>query len=141
MERHFGQKLRFIFMIAGQDFHDNRSRFSWWQVEIFMMTCRDFHDNRSRFLWWRVEIFIMKGQEFNMNGRDFHVDRSRFLWWQAEIFFFNWDSLHPKLNSHYKAWSYKKKKHKKIKAYRKFLYKVSTVKRCLSILDLKPFRS
>ena len=35
--------------------------------------------------------------------------------------FFNWDSLHTRLNSHYKAWSYKKKKHKKIKAYRKFV--------------------
>ena len=35
------------------------------------------------------------------------------------LFFFNWDSLHARLNSHYKAWSYKKKKHKKIKAYRK----------------------
>ena len=34
-------------------------------------------------------------------------------------FFFNWDSLHARLNSHYKAWSYKKKKHKKIKVYRK----------------------
>ena len=33
------------------------------------------------------------------------------------LFFFNWDSLHARLNSHYKAWSYKKKKHKKIKAY------------------------
>ena len=33
--------------------------------------------------------------------------------------FFNWDLLHAKLNSHYKAWSYKKKKHKKIKVYRK----------------------
>ena len=28
-------------------------------------------------------------------------------------FFFNWDSLHERLNSHYEAWSYKKKKHKK----------------------------
>ena len=27
-----------------------------------------------------------------------------------------WDSLHARLNNHYKAWSYKKKKHKKIKA-------------------------
>ena len=27
--------------------------------------------------------------------------------------FFNWDSLHARLNSHYKAWSYKKKNHKK----------------------------
>ena len=33
--------------------------------------------------------------------------------------FFNWDSLHERLNSHYKAWNYKKKKHKRIKAYRK----------------------
>ena len=33
----------------------------------------------------------------------------------------NWDSLHPRLNSHCKARSYKKKKHKKIKGYRKSL--------------------
>ena len=25
----------------------------------------------------------------------------------------NWDSFHARLNSHYEAWSYKKKKHKK----------------------------
>ena len=29
--------------------------------------------------------------------------------------FFNWDSLHARLISHYIAWSYKKKKHKKLK--------------------------
>ena len=51
--------------------------------------------------------------------------------------FFNWDSLHARLNSHYKAWSYKKKKHKKIKAYRMSVEKESTVKRYLLILDLK----
>ena len=34
-----------------------------------------------------------------------------------------------------------KKKHKKIKAYRKSVYKKPTVKRCMLILDLKPFRS
>ena len=33
--------------------------------------------------------------------------------------FFNWNSLHARLNSRYEAWSYKKKKHKKITAYRK----------------------
>ena len=33
--------------------------------------------------------------------------------------FLNWDLLHARLNSHNKAWGYKKKKHKKIKAYRK----------------------
>ena len=29
--------------------------------------------------------------------------------------FLNWDSLHARLKSHKKLWSYKKKKHKKIK--------------------------
>ena len=37
------------------------------------------------------------------------------------LYFFNWDSLHVRLNSHCKAWSYRKKKHKNIKAYRKIL--------------------
>ena len=55
--------------------------------------------------------------------------------------FLNWDSLHAKLKSHYKAQSYKKKKDKKIKAYRKYAKKEPRVKRCLLILDLKPFRS
>ena len=34
-------------------------------------------------------------------------------------FFFNWDSLHARLNSHYEAWSYKKRSKKKITGYRK----------------------
>ena len=51
-------------------------------------------------------------------------------------FLFNWLSLHARLNSHYKAWSYKKKEHKKIKTYRKH-----AVNRCLLILDYKPLRS
>ena len=55
--------------------------------------------------------------------------------------FFNWDSLHARLNSHYKARSYKKKKHKKIKAYTKSLQKEPTVNMCLLILDLKSFGS
>ena len=33
--------------------------------------------------------------------------------------FFNWDSLHARQNSRYKAWRYKKRKQKKVKAYRK----------------------
>ena len=35
------------------------------------------------------------------------------------LFFFNWDSFHARLNSHYK-------KHKKVKAYRKSAYKKPT---------------
>ena len=54
--------------------------------------------------------------------------------------FFNCDSPHARLNSNYKAWSYIKKKHKKIKTCRKSLWKDLTVNRCLLILDLKPFR-
>ena len=38
-----------------------------------------------------------------------------------KIFFLNWDSLHARLNSHYEAWSYKKKKHKKTAAFRKYV--------------------
>ena len=53
------------------------------------------------------------------------------------FYFFNWDSLHARLNSHYKAWSCKKQKQKKVKAYRKSIQKEDTVKRCLLILDLK----
>ena len=44
-----------------------------------------------------------------------------------------------KAERHYKAWSYKKKKHKKIKTYRKSVLKEPAVKRCLLILDLNPF--
>ena len=35
------------------------------------------------------------------------------------FFFFNWDSLHARLNSHFKAWRYKKGSTKKITEYRK----------------------
>ena len=43
------------------------------------------------------------------------------LFFFSELCFFlkNWYSLHVRLNTHYEAWSYKKKKHKKVKAYRK----------------------
>ena len=56
-------------------------------------------------------------------------------------FFFNWYSLHARLNSHYKACSYKKRKRKKVKAYRKSIQKEPTAKRYLLILDLKPLTS
>ena len=52
-------------------------------------------------------------------------------------FFFNWDSLHARLNSHSEAWIYKKRSIKKITGYRKSVYKEPTVKRFLLILDLK----
>ena len=56
-------------------------------------------------------------------------------------FFFNWYSLHARLNSHYEAWSYKKKKQKNITACRKSAQTEPTSKRCLLILDFKALRS
>ena len=61
--------------------------------------------------------------------------------WSFISLFFHWNSLHAKLKSHCKSWSYKKKKYKKIRAYRKSVQKKPIVKRCLLILDLKLFRS
>ena len=40
-----------------------------------------------------------------------------------------------------RSMKFQKMKHKKIKSYGKSVYKEPTVKRCLLILDLKPFRS
>ena len=51
----------------------------------------------------------------------------------VSILFFNGDSLHARLSSHYETWSYKKKKLKKINAYRKSVYKAPTVERCLLV--------
>ena len=50
-------------------------------------------------------------------------------------------TLHARLNSHHKAWIYKKKQHKRIKVHRKSIQKEPAVKRCLLILDLKLFKS
>ena len=57
------------------------------------------------------------------------------------IYFFDCDSLHARLNSHYKAWSYRKRSTKKIAGHTKSVLKEPTVKTCLLIIDLKPLRS
>ena len=38
---------------------------------------------------------------------------------QRVFFFFNWDSPHARLNSHYDTWDYKKESTKKITGYKK----------------------
>ena len=45
-----------------------------------------------------------------INDWDLHLSR------YENGFFFNWDSLHARLNIHYEAWSYKKKKQKRLEA-------------------------
>ena len=49
-------------------------------------------------------------------GAEFKVINMSFFFF---FFFFHWDSLHARLNSHYKAWNYKKKKHKRVKTQMK----------------------
>ena len=49
----------------------------------------------------------------------FSLDHIYLFHWPSLDFFFNWDSLHARLNWHYEAWSYKKKKRKKIKSIQK----------------------
>ena len=51
-----------------------------------------------------------------MNKKERHFSLSITPTFENNFFFFNWDSLHTKLNSDQMAQSYKKKKHKKTKA-------------------------
>ena len=70
------------------------------------------HNNgylRSLIEHYKVNAFVEELQKINFSNYE------NFL---VQIFF-NWDSLHARLNSHYQAWSYKKKNHKKITAYKK----------------------
>ena len=43
----------------------------------------------------------------------FYLTNVNFSKSNSIILFYNWDSLHTRLKNHYKAQSYKKKKHKK----------------------------
>ena len=70
------------------------------------------------FKWYQIYIFFFKEKKkrkkqktvkFNINQRAIPVMQSQL----------NWDSLHARLNSHYEAWSYKKRSTKKITGYRK----------------------
>ena len=85
-----------FFMMTGLDLYENRSRFSWWQVEIwysgrprfswwqgevFMIDDWDLHNELSRFSRWQVEIF--------MSVPNSHDDRSWFSWWEVQLFMIN----------------------------------------------------
>ena len=78
-------------------------------------------------------ISIHYFEYFFASDRKLHRLQDSYIRSYIEIFFKNWDSLHARLNSHYKGRIYKIST-KKIKAYQKPL-------RCLLILDLKLFRS
>ena len=56
-------------------------------------------------------LSFMNSKLIKMTGKDKqnHI-------FQKSNFVLNWGSLHARLNSHYQAWSYGKKKYKKIRA-------------------------
>ena len=76
-----------------------------------------------------------------VNIRFWYQNSRLWLYYRILCSFFDCDSLHAKLNRHYKAHWYKKKEHKKIKAYSKSLYKEHIFNRCVLILDLKLLKS
>ena len=55
------------------------------------------------------------------------------------FFFFNWNSLHARLNSHYKAWSFKKKDAQKRLKHTGNLFRKDLQLIGLLILNLKSF--
>ena len=59
----------------------------------------------------------------------------------ADFFFFNWDSLHARLNSHQRHGVTRKEAQKKLQDTENLFRKKPTVKRYLLILDLNPLRS
>ena len=58
--------------------------------------------------------------------------------WSSRLYLFlkNWDSLHARRNSHYDLWSYKKKKHIKVKEYRKSVLKKMSVNSRLKVTKI-----
>ena len=105
--------------------YTNTNIYKWNKMIIFAQWDKKLHV-------LAILVTMLQLFSFNQTPSDHHI--------AILFFFFYWDSLHASLNSHYEAWSYKKKNHKKITAYRKSVYKEPTVKRGLLILDLKPLR-
>ena len=82
----------------------------------------------STLLWSSLRDFIKIAIELQ---KSFDKLQKLQFWWeqkhdkikmrpQGKTFFLNWDSLHTRLNSHYKTWSYKKKEHKSQKEQKSF---------------------
>ena len=111
------------------DKNKDSSYIQYWDVNNLYGWATSKNLPVNNFQW--IEDTSELNEDFTIN-----YNKERFC-----LCFFNWVLLHARLNSHYKVWSYKKKKNKKIKAYGKSAQKEPAIKRCLLILDLKPFRS
>ena len=57
------------------------------------------------------ECLVKQSSDLDVCSIDRVLYRENFL---GKNIFFNWDSLHARLNGHCKAWSYKKRKNTKI---------------------------
>lgn len=73
-------------------FHYERSKCSWWQVEIFIMAGWDFHDYRLTFSWW----YIVTSAKFG--AREEHL--TIHLWWATSRHCSHISLLHPSSEGH-----------------------------------------
>ena len=61
-------------------------------------------------------LYFEKNSTIHVSGNSLDLNPD---WLDNIYIFFNWDSPHARLNSHYEAWSYKKGSTKRITGYRK----------------------
>ena len=86
---------------------------NWSHYRLIVITWK-YNAMNNSWLWLQnqqrqacnVFVFTFITQQFKQND----VLHIKYL---VQKVFFNWDSLHSRLNSHYEGWSYKKMKHKK----------------------------
>ena len=81
----------------------------WKKIPVIVQICKKYSKQYVK-LGYCLGSFI-----YNLKETSDDTALQRVL----KKIFFNWDSLHARLNSHYEVWTYKKMKRKKIKAYRK----------------------
>ena len=80
---------------------------------------KTIHHNHIKFNFLKIKILKVR-QQTKKKKIEKGKEKGDFF----NVFFFKLGfTLHARLNSHYVPWSYKKKKHKKITAYRKSLFR------------------
>ena len=83
-----------------------------WNLEMFVVLFGSLDYNYlDKFLKHIFEMGVNRKSDFMQDWKFCFV---LFLFLFFFLHFFNWHSLYARLNCHYMAWSYKKKKHKNI---------------------------
>ena len=96
---------------------ENDFRFDWLQNTLL-----PYFNNRKHKILQRPGNFTASAREKMFISRQTHEGIQITCYSVIETskyFFLNWDLLHARLNSHYKALTYKKGRTKKITGYRK----------------------